>query len=190
MTSDILIKGMVCERCIHSVKEVLEDLGVEVVEVGLGEIRLMSHPEINESLIDERLKLLGFSLLQDRRLKLLKDAKALVAEVYSGRFDFPNSFRFSALATERLSSNYEAISAAFTLIEQKTLEKYIIDYRINKIKELLVYTDHTLADISFALGFSSVAHLSKQFKGCTGLNPSYFRQIKSARNAAKSPAAL
>jgi AraC-like DNA-binding protein len=66
------------------------------------------------------------------------------------------------------------------------MEKYIIDYRINKIKELLVYTDNTLADIAFALGFSSVSHLSKQFKSHTGLNPSYFKEIKTNKDITKS----
>ena len=177
---------MVCERCIFAVKETFKDLGIEVIEVGLGEVTLASNPEINQSLIEERLKLSGFTLLQDKNLKLLKEAKALVAEVYSGNFDFPNGFRFSALATERLASNYDAISAAFTVIEQTTMEKYIIDYRINKIKELLVYTDNTLADIAFALGFSSVSHLSKQFKSHTGLNPSYFKEIKTNKDITKS----
>jgi AraC family transcriptional regulator len=180
------VKGMVCERCIYSVKETLEDLGIELVEVGLGEVTLVSNPGIKESLIEERLKSSGFTLLQDKRLKLLKDAKALVAEVYSGSFDFPNGFRFSSLVAERLSANNDVVNAAFTAIEQTTLEKYIIDFRINKVKELLVYTDNTLADISFALGFSSVAHLSKQFKSHTGLNPSHFKEIKWNKQTAKS----
>jgi AraC family transcriptional regulator len=180
------VNGMVCERCIYSVKETLEDLGIELVEVGLGEVTLVSNPGIKESLIEERLKSSGFTLLQDKRLKLLKDAKALVAEVYSGSFDFPNGFRFSSLVAERLSANNDVVNAAFTAIEQTTLEKYIIDFRINKVKELLVYTDNTLADISFALGFSSVAHLSKQFKSHTGLNPSHFKEIKWNKQTAKS----
>jgi AraC family transcriptional regulator len=180
------IKGMVCQRCIYSVKQALEGLGIEVTEVDLGEVTLLSPSETDESLIEERLKSLGFSLLRDKRLKLVKDTKALVAEVYSGGFDFPNGFRFSALAAERLHTNYDGISAAFSAVEQTTLEKYIIDFRIEKIKELLVYTDHSLADIAFALGFSSVAHLSRQFKNCTGLNPSYFKEIKSNKSSATS----
>ncbi len=180
------IKGMVCERCIQSVNEIFKELRVEVKEVGLGEVTLMSSPGIKESFIEERLSLLGFSLRQDKGVKLLKDAKALVSEVYSGHFDFPNGFRFSALATERLHSNYDIISAAFSSIEHTTLEKYIIEFRINKIKELLVYTNNTLPDISFALGFSSVAHLSKQFKSYTGLTPSHFKEVKSNKNATKA----
>ena len=176
------IKGMVCERCIHSVKETFEELGLEVSEVDLGEVTLISSLEIKETLLAERLGLLGFSLLHDKRLKLSKDTKALVAEVYSGNFDFPYDFRFSVLAAKRLHTNYDSISATFSDIEQTTVEKYIIDFRINKIKELLVYTNNTLSEIAFALGFSSVAHLSKQFKSYTGLNPSHFKEVQSNKN--------
>ena len=169
------VKGMVCERCIYKVKETLEGLGIEVAELALGEVTLASRSEIKEAVIEEALKPLGFSLVHDKRLTLVKDTKALVAEVYSGNFDFPKGFRFASFAAERLKTNYDAISTAFSATELTTLEKYIIDFRINIIKELLVYTNKTLADIAFDLGFSSVAHLSKQFKSYTGLNPSYFK---------------
>lgn len=184
------IKGMVCERCIYTVKGTLEGLGIKIAELALGEVTLVTPSAIKEPAIEEALKPLGFSLVQDKRLKLVKDAKALVAEVYSGRFDFPNGFRFSSFAAEKLDTNYDAISAAFSATELTTLEKYIIDFRINIIKELLVYTNKTLADIAFALGFSSVAHLSKQFKDHTGLNPSHFKEIRSNKSATRSAAGL
>ncbi|MEI6945687.1 helix-turn-helix domain-containing protein [Paraflavisolibacter sp. H34] len=182
------IRGMVCERCIASVKEALEHLGVEVVAVGLGEVTLAPHAQIPEEQVQERLQSLGFSLLEDKRLRLLKEAKALVAEVYSGSFDFPPGFRFSTLAADRLRVSPDAISTLFSEMEGTTLEKYIIGFRIGKIKELLVYTDRSLADMAFALGFSSVAHLSAQFKSNTGLNPSHFKKIQSSKEAARSRA--
>jgi AraC family transcriptional regulator len=184
------VKGMVCERCIHKVKETLEGLGIEVAELALGEVTLVSGSQIKEAVIEDALKPLGFSLVHDKRLTLVKDTKALVAEVYSGNFDFPKGFRFASFAAERLKTNYDAISTAFSATELTTLEKYIIDFRINIIKELLVYTNKTLADIAFDLGFSSVAHLSKQFKSYTGLNPSYFKEIKSNKSATQSAAGL
>jgi AraC-like DNA-binding protein len=183
MQQKYFIKGMVCERCIFSVDQLFKDLGIEVLEISLGEISLITSSDVQESIIEERLALLGFSLLQDKKRKLSKEVKALVAEVYSGNFDFPHGFRFSLFASEALQTNYDTISTAFSATEQTTLEKYIIDFRINKIKEMLVYTNRTLADIAFALGFSSVAHLSAQFKNHTGLNPSYFKEIKSNKSA-------
>jgi AraC family transcriptional regulator len=188
MQQKYYVKGMVCERCIYTVKKTLEGLGIEVAELALGEVTLVSPSAIKEPVIEEALKPFGFSLVQDKRLKLVKDAKALVAEVYSGNFDFPNGFRFSSFAAEKLNTNYDAISTAFSATEQTTIEKYIIDFRINRIKELLVYTNKTLANIAFELGFSSVAHLSKQFKSYTGLNPSHFKDIRSNKSATQSAA--
>lgn len=84
-------------------------------------------------------------------------------EVYSGDFDFPDHFRFFTLVESRISKDYDTVSALFTASEKTTIKKNIIDYRIEKIKEYLVYSDFTLSDLSFKFGFSSVAHLSRQF---------------------------
>lgn len=186
MQQKYFIKGMVCERCIASVREVLEDMHLTGIEVTLGEVSFNADVQIKESIIEERLNALGFELLKDKRIQLVKDIKSLIDEVYSGNFEFPYNFRFFAFASEKLKFNHDAISEAFMSAEKSTLEKYIIDYRINKVKELLVYTDKTLADIAFALGFSSVAHLSKQFKDNAGLTPSHFRQIKLNKDTAQS----
>lgn len=174
------IKGMVCDRCISTVKSELQNMGLQVTDVSLGEVSFFltgDNPDIE--LIDEKLKPLGFSVLIEKRLKLAKDIKALIEEVYSGDFDFPSDFRFSELASERLQKDYNTISSVFSLLEDTTIEKNIIDFRIEKVKELLVYTPQTLTDISFQLGFSSVAHLSRQFKTVTGFNPSHFREIRN-----------
>jgi AraC family transcriptional regulator len=176
----VSIKGMVCERCISSVKQVLENMGLQLTDVSLGQVSFSvagDAPDI--SAIDEKLKPLGFNVLVDKRLKLVKDVKALVEEVYSGDFDFPERFRFSKFIVERLKKDYDTIATVFTAQENTTVEKYIIDYRVEKVKEFLVYTVQILADISFRLGFSSVAHLSRQFKTVTGFNPSHFRSIRS-----------
>ena len=103
-------------------------------------------------------------------------------EVYNGEYDFPHGFRFSRLLAERLDKDYEAISDAFIKIENKTIEQYMIEFRINKVKELLVYSNLTLSDIAFKLNFNSVPHLSTQFKQQTGLTPSYFKELKKAKN--------
>ena len=170
---------MVCDRCVSTVKNELENMGLQVIDVSLGEVSFSVTADIldTESIV-EKLKPLGFSFLMDKRLKLVKNIKALVEEVYGGDFDFPSEFRFSELASERLQKDYNTISSVFTLLENTTIEKYIIDFRIEKVKEFLVYTPQTLTDISFRLGFSSVAHLSRQFKTVTGFNPSHIRTIR------------
>lgn len=180
------IKGMVCERCIRSVKQIAEDLGVLLADINLGEIVLKAPSEmIDEIQLETKLNFFGFILLKDKKKQQVQDTKKLVAEVYSGDFDFPHRFRFSELAANRLNKDYESISSLFSLSEGLTLEKFIIDYRIEKTKEFLVYTDDSLSHISFSLGFSSVAHLSKQFKSQTGLNPSHFRTLRLKKKPTK-----
>lgn len=178
----ILIKGMVCDRCIHTVRTALEKTGFMIDDIQLGEVTLSGsiRPE-DAAILEEKLTIYGFSLLENKRDKIVQQVKGLLNEVYSGDFDFPYGFRFSELATKRLGMDYEKISTVFSESENTTLEKYLISYRTEKIKEMLVYTDDTLSDISFKLNFSSVAHLSRQFKQQTGLTPSYFREMRKMR---------
>lgn len=178
----VYIKGMVCSRCISTVKFELESLGLKLNDINLGEVTLSADTNISDHrIIEEQLKPFGFSLLEDKRHKLVADVKRLAEEIYGGDFDFPIRFRFSQFIAKRLYRDYDNISATFSALEQVTLEKYIINYRIEKVKELLLYTSQTLASISFCLGFSSVGHLSRQFKAVTGFNPSYFRSIKEEK---------
>lgn len=177
----IHIKGMVCQRCISSVNEALEELGLEVLHNELGVVTFSSSQAPDRQLIAPKLEALGFSLLEDKQQLLVEKIKELVATVYSGEFDFPEAFRFSKYAAEQLHRSYEILSSAFSAAESTTLEKYIIAYRVEKVKELLVYTPATLSDIAFRLGFSSEAHLSRQFKAQTGLNPSYFIRLRKEK---------
>lgn len=173
----LYIKGMVCERCIESIRELLQDLSLAVSQISLGEVILKSGTPLNYQLVEERLEILGFSLLQDRKERLVREVKELVEEVYSGKFVFETNFNFSRLALEKLNLAYESISTIFLKVENTTIEKFILQYRIEKTKSLLTSTNKTLTDISFALGFSSVSHLSKQFKSITGLTPSAFKEL-------------
>ena len=109
---------------------------------------------------------------------MIKEVKQLVEEVYSGDYDFPENFRFADLVNERWNNNYEFVSDTFIALEKKSLERYIIEYRISKVKEFLVYTNLTLSDIAFKLNFTGTSHLSAQFKQVTGLTPSFFKEIK------------
>lgn len=173
---------MVCQRCIDTVKQELRDIGLEPDAVFLGEVAFTASTSLTDiDVIEERLKPAGFSLLRDKKTQWVTHIKRMVEEVYNGDFDFPYNFRFSALVAEKLNGDYDILSQAFSTAEGKTLEKYIIEYRIEKVKELLVYSTQTLADISFRLGFSSVAHLSRQFKEVTGINASHFIALRKQR---------
>ena len=169
---------MVCERCIDAVRTVFENSGISIGEISLGEVELVTSSTMNGDQIESKLKLLGFSLVKDPKQILINSVKELVAEVYSGKFDFPTHFQFSHFISGKLNASYKSISAQFSTFEGKTLEQFIIESKVNKIKELLVYTEESLSSIAFMLGYSSVAHLSRQFKSLTGLNPSFFKTIK------------
>lgn len=178
----IFIKGMVCDRCIFSIRELFRELNIPVVNIDLGEVTTMSAlPPPDIATLSKRLSAQGLILLEDKKTKLVRDIKTLVEQVYSGSYDFPDNFRFSDLVMNTLSRDYTTASNTFSESDDITLEKYIMEYRIEKVKELLVYTDETLADIAYKLGFSSAAHLSRQFKSTTGLNPSYFKEIRKTK---------
>ncbi|HEV7329461.1 MAG TPA: AraC family transcriptional regulator [Flavisolibacter sp.] len=180
--AQLFIKGMVCQRCITVVNSELQQLGLIPVKTSLGQVTVITTVQMPEiRVIEEKLEPLGFKLLEDKKIRVVKEIKRLVATVYSGEYEFPDHFRFSDLITEAFHKDYDKISALFSLVEHQTLEKYIIDYRIEKIKELLVYTSLTLLDIAIKLNYSSVAHLSRQFKQVTGLTPSYFKEVKKAK---------
>lgn len=183
MQQTVFIKGMVCNRCITTVTQELRQLGIELDEVNLGEVKFaINAPFTDHDVLNKKLAPLGFSVLENKRTKLVREVKQIAAEVYSGEFDFPHHFRFSDLLAQKLEKDYDFISQQFSAEEGTTIEKFIIDYRIEKIKEMLVYTSLSLADISFQLGFSSVAHLSRQFKQQTGLNPSHFKTMRHSRS--------
>lgn len=180
----VYIKGMVCGRCISTVRKELADLGWQTGNIELGEVTILdtgTPPDLK--LIGERLAKLGFSLLEDKGRQMVDGIRQWVEKVYGGGFDFPDGFRFSKLLSEKLHRSYDVLSAAFSTAEGITLEKYVIAYRIEKVKELLVYTDDTLATIAFRLGFSSEAHLSRQFRAQTGLNPSHFRKVRKEKTS-------
>lgn len=178
------IKGMVCQRCISAVGQLLNSIGIELDEIKLGEVRFTAATSVPDlDLIEQKLHKYGFSVLEDSGQKLAKSVKALIAEVYNGDYDFPPTFKFSALVSSRLKKEYDSISASFSKTEKISLEKFILQYRIEKIKEHLVYTDEKLSDLAFRFGFSSVAHVSSQFKLLTGLTPTHFKQIQKAKSS-------
>jgi AraC-like DNA-binding protein len=175
---------MVCDRCILAVREALHDLQIPITGITLGQITTiaaLSEPDMEA--LREKLGPLGFTLLEDKKTKLVRDVKSLIDKVYSGSYDFPDNFRFSDVVSHALDKDYAGVSNIFSEAEGVTLEKYIKEYRAEKVKELLVYSDETLSDIAFKLGYSSAAHLSRQFKDQTGLNTSHFKEIRKSKQA-------
>lgn len=181
-TSDkLLIKNMVCPRCIMAVENVLRDLHIPVGKVVLGEADLLGalSREQREQL-DSRLRKLGFELIESRIRKIVEDIRKAVIE-YIGLGVDADNIKLSSFITQRIPNDYSYLSDLFSSVEGKTIEQFFIGQRIEKVKELLVYDQLSLTEIAYRTGFSSVHHLSAQFKKVTGLTPSHFRKIGAAK---------
>ena len=182
MASEILIKGMVCERCMAVIKEGITNLGHEVSRISLGKLSLNTDLSKDElSKIETFLRDNGFELISKKKVRIVDQAKALINEVFSENVRYDSQLRFSSLLSEKLHLNYDSISEVFSELEGITLEKYIITKRLEKVKELLVYTKFSLTEIAYITGFSSINHLSRQFKELTGLSPSHFKAVKNTK---------
>lgn len=179
----LYIKNMVCNRCIMVVKQELEKLNLQASHVSMGEVEL-SKPATDKQLksLDERLIELGFELLDDRKQKQIEKTKTLlIKKVQSGEVE--EHFSITTYLTNALNKDYSYISRLFSEVEGITIEQFFILQKIEKVKELLIYGEMNLNEIGFQLGYSSVAHLSAQFKKVTGLTPSSFKKMGGGRKS-------
>jgi AraC-like DNA-binding protein len=172
------IKNMVCSRCKMAVKVELEKAGIQASSVELGEVEIQKEPSKKElDALNTALKHLGFELIDNRKALIIEKIKTLLIEhVYQK--DWYNNIALSAFLSKELHYDYTYLSNLFSEIEGTTIEKYFISLKIEKVKELLVYDELSLSEIADRLGYSSVAHLSGQFKKTTGLTPSFYKSLK------------
>lgn len=170
---------MVCNRCIKVVGEALEKLGITTTSIELGtvELKKILHKE-EIILLKEVLSENGFELIDDKKSRTIEKIKTLVIEMIHYQKEKPQHINFSDFIATKTGFNYSYVSNLFSSIEGTTLEKYIINQKIEKVKELLVYDELNLNEIAIHLGYSSAQHLSNQFKKVTGLSPSHFKNIK------------
>lgn len=167
---------MVCNRCIAAVKSELDKLGAEYIDVLLGEVRLKKELQENKriSLVDN-LEKLGFSIIDNKRERTIEKIKTLIIElIYNNNNNIKTNL--SEYISDKLNHDYNYISNLFSEMEGITIEKYFIAQKIERVKELLVYDELSLSEISFQLNYSSVAHLSSQFKKVTGFTPSDYKK--------------
>ncbi|GHA55165.1 AraC family transcriptional regulator [Pontibacter akesuensis] len=181
-TIKINIKNMVCDRCKRVVAEELENLGYTVLQVGLGEAELSTtNATVDLERVREVLEVNGFELLDDRKTQLIEKVKLAIIELVHRAGEQDSHINTSSYIADKVGLDYNYVSTLFSSSEGITIEKYLILQRIERAKELLVYDELNLKEIAFQLGYSSVAHLSSQFKKVTGLTPSHFKQIKDDR---------
>jgi AraC-like DNA-binding protein len=177
----LFIKYMVCIRCKMVVKSELDKLGLIYKKVELGEVDLVGDltTEQHEQLKTALLKS-GLELMEDKKAILIEKIKNVIIEMVHYA-DEPPKVNLSDYLSEKLEYDYTYLSNVFSEVTGITIEQYMISHKIERVKELLLYEELTLSEISYRLNYSSVAHLSNQFKKVTGLTPTYFKTLKHKR---------
>lgn len=174
---------MVCHRCLLAVEEILKQSGIPFLKVTTGEIYLTSTiTDTQTHLLAESLRSIGLELIDNRMSGLIEKVKQLVIKKARNEVgDNETKTKLSVYLSQNLHHEYTYLSHFFSSIEGRTIENYFIEQRIEKVKELLVYNEMSLSEIHHLLEYSSVAHLSNQFKKITGLTPSHFKEVGSAK---------
>lgn len=178
----VYIKNMVCDRCKLVIKNVLRDLGLAPISVHLGVVDFGDFSLSREQLhqLQHRIESLGFALISDRKTKMIESTKREIIELVHKDSQL-GKIKLSEHLSNRLHHDYNYLSNLFSSVEGVTIEHYLINQKIEKAKELLVYDELTLTQIADQLGYSSVSHLSSQFKKVTGLTPTHFKDLKDAK---------
>ncbi len=173
---------MVCPRCIMAIEVELKKLNITAKSIELGEVDLGDSIIDNEilSLFADNISKIGFELIDDKSSKIVDKIKTLIIENVHQK-DESIKLKFSEYLKQELNYDYNYLSNLFASIEGTTIEQFVIKQKIEKVKELLFYNELTLSEISYELGYSSVAHLSSQFKKITGMTPSSFKKIKDVK---------
>jgi AraC-like DNA-binding protein len=174
---------MVCIRCKMVVRDELTNLGIKHLVVELGEVELIDdltseqHDKFKVALLKS-----GLELLDDKKSVFIQKIKNIIIELvhYS---EEPLSINLSEYLSQKLNHDYTYLANLFSEVTGVTIEKFFISHKIERVKELLVYNELTLTEIAYKMHYSSVSHLSSQFKKVTGLTPSHFKQLRTKRRS-------
>src|SRR5688572_28286305 len=174
---------MVSTRCKMAVKEELKKLGLHYIVVNLGEIDVMEDISIEQrEKLNDALLVYGLELMDDKRAILIEKIKNVIVEmIHHTNEDV--KINFSNFLSEKLNHNYSYLANLFSEVQGTTIEQFIILHKVERIKELTIYDELNITEIAWKMNYSSVAHLSNQFKKVTGLTPSHFRQLKDKRRS-------
>jgi AraC-like DNA-binding protein len=174
---------MVSNRCKMAVKEELRKLGLHFIVVDLGEVEIMEDisGEQREQLKSALLSS-GLELMDDKRAMLIEKIKNIIIEMVH-HSDELIKVNFSDFVSKKLNHDYTYLANLFSEVQGTTIEHFIISHKIERIKELIIYNELNITEIAYKMNYSSVAHLSNQFKKVTGLSPSHFKNLKDKRRS-------
>ena len=177
----LYVKNMVCARCIMVVKSVFENMDINPISVELGEVELKHDiPENQKQELVKSLRSIGFDLISDKKSKTIDKIKTLIIDLVQNKNN-DLKINLSNYLSQELRQDYNTLSNLFSEVENTTIEKYFINQKIEKVKELIMYDELSLSEIAYSLNYSTVSHLSNQFKKVTGFSPTFFRNIKTIK---------
>lgn len=173
---------MVCDRCISTVSSIITSNGLHISSVRLGEVDVSEEDhQIPKDRLEWQLRDAGFELIYDKKEQLVALTKAALIEILFKSEHEEQHLKLSVLLADKLGMGYQQISKTFSEVQGETIEKFYKKLRIERVKELIRYGDLNVSDISWKLGYSSVQHLSTQFKSVTGITISEFKESESIK---------
>jgi AraC-like DNA-binding protein len=178
----LIVRNMVCDRCRAAVQRVLEAHGLPVQRIELGEVELQREvPDSEREALRVALQVEGFDLVDDREAVIIAGIKAAVVKFVHYDGEIKGRAKLGGQLSALLHKEYSGLSALFSQVEGITIEQYFLLQRLERVKELIKYGELTMSEIADRTGFSSVAHLSTQFKKLTGMTPTAFKEIGGGR---------
>ena len=177
VSKTLYVKYMVCRCCIRILRQELEQQGIHIHRILLGEIDIsFDNAKITESQIEKIINDNGFELVTNKDKILVEQIKTAVIELVHFANNMNSIIRNSDYLVEKLGYSYQHLSSVFSKYEENTLEKFVILHKIEKVKEMIEYGDLTLSEIAFTMGYSSVQYLSTQFKNITGISVTDYKK--------------
>ena len=179
----LYIKYMVSQRCKMFVKDELKKLGLHFIVVDLGEVEIMEELTDEQRVeLDDALLIQGLELMDDKKAILIEKIKNTIVKMVHDMDSGELKVNFSDYISEKLNHNYTYLSNLFSEVVGTTIEQFIILHKVEKIKELIMYGELSISEIAWKMNYSSLGHLSNQFKKITGLSPSHFKALKDKRH--------
>ncbi len=180
----LYVKNMACLSCKVVIKDALQELDILPVKVEMGEIETKEDlSEDEKKILNSKIRKAGLELLETKQGILIEKIKKTVVD-YVYHSEEKENINFSDLLSKKLNYSYGYLANFFSEVEANTIEQYVISMKIERIKEMIMFEEFTLTEIAYKLHYSSVAHLSAQFKKVTGLTPSHFKSLKKKRRIA------